>query len=225
MRPSDRFTIEWLLKVCHKFSQSSSAEKLAKKFKMQSLASLRLQSRPQIKTRDAVLTITKEIHKRPEWMSFGLIPTWSKLPDKYYINARSESLHEKPTFKTPFKSCRCLIPADSFFETKNGASSREYEFTLKSKEPFAMAGLWSHWMSADGSEIISCAVITTPPNEIVRKYHDRMPAIIDEKDYETWLDRKNYKEKDLMMLLKPYDSEQLECRLHENEAEWLFDSV
>lgn len=211
--------------MCHKFSQTSSGEKLAKKFKVQSLASMRLQPRTEIKMRDAVLTITKEIHQRPVWMSFGLIPTWSKHPDKYYINARSESLHEKPTFKTPFKSCRCLIPADSFFETKNGAASKEYEFTLKSKEPFAMAGLWSHWMSADGSEIISCAVITTPPNEVVKKYHDRMPAIIAEKDYEMWLDRQYHKEKDLTALLKPYEADLLECRLHENKDEWLFDSV
>ncbi len=211
--------------MCHKFSQTSSGEKLAKKFKVQSLASMRLQPRAEVKMRDAVLTITKETNKRPEWMSFGLIPTWSKLPDKYYINARSESLHEKPTFKTPLKSCRCLIPADSFFESKNGGGSKEYEFMLKSKEPFAMAGLWSHWMSADGSEIISCAIITTPPNELVRKYHDRMPAIIAEKDYDVWLDRKYHKEKDLMPLLKPYDADELECRLHENEAEWLFDSV
>jgi putative SOS response-associated peptidase YedK len=117
---------------------------------------------------------------------WGLIPSWATDPKIGYklINARSDTAPEKPSYQSAFKSRRCLIPADGFFEwQKIGTKKQPIYFRLADGGPFAFAGLWERW-----KEITSCTLLTTEPNELVANYHDRMPVILSPNDYAHWLD-------------------------------------
>ena len=109
----------------------------------------------------------------------GLIPSWAKEINTGYstINARAETVAEKPAFRSAFQHRRCLIPADGFFEWQEIANSKikqPWYISLKSQEPMALAGLWEHWQGRDGSEIESCTIIVTAGNELMQPIHDRM---------------------------------------------------
>lgn len=123
---------------------------------------------------------------------WGLIPHWAKekaIGNKL-INARGETLAEKPTFRDAFKRRRCLIPASGFYEwKKQGATKQPYVLRLRSGEPFALAGLWSSWSDPEiGLPLETCTIITTTPNEVASIVHDRMPVILDRTKYALWLD-------------------------------------
>lgn len=121
-------------------------------------------------------------------MRWGLIPSWSKEANSgpLLINARSETAADKPAFRSAFKSRRCLIPADGFFEWKKvGKAKQPYYFQLADEKPFAFAGLWEKW-----TEIESCTILTTAANEMVASLHDRMPVVLSPNDYAGWLDVK-----------------------------------
>jgi putative SOS response-associated peptidase YedK len=136
----------------------------------------------------------------------GLIPFWAKDKKIGYkmINARAESVADKPAFRAAFRHRRCLIPALGFYEWLHKAKTREPFFIrLKNAGILAFAGLWEHWQEEDGEIIESCTIITTEANTTVGKIHDRMPAIIEQAQYEHWLDPKGDKEK-LPALLKPF---------------------
>lgn len=120
-------------------------------------------------------------------MTWGLIPSWST-DGKGFINARAETLEERPSFSESFRLRRCLIPADGFFEWKRtGKEKRPFYFQLHDESPFMFAGIWDTW-SNRGELATSCAIITTPPNELVGELHDRMPAILLHKFQDAWLD-------------------------------------
>jgi putative SOS response-associated peptidase YedK len=117
---------------------------------------------------------------------WGLIPSWSKEP-KGLINARSETLEERPSFSESFQKRRCLVPADGFYEwVRNGRSKQPYCFQLKDESPFAFAGIWDRW-KRDDSSITSCAIVTTTPNELLATIHDRMPVILSAEGQARWL--------------------------------------
>jgi putative SOS response-associated peptidase YedK len=150
---------------------------------------------------------------RAGFLTWGLVPPWSKDPKIGYkmINARSETLAEKPSFNTAFKKRRCLIIADSFYEWKrNGKNKIPIRIRMKNQEPFAMAGLWERWQSPSGQEITSCTIITTIPNELMSSIHDRMPVIIKKEDEQTWLDRSVEDTDYLSRFLVPYDQNMME---------------
>jgi putative SOS response-associated peptidase YedK len=141
---------------------------------------------------------------------WGLIPSWVKDPaiGNNLINARSETLLEKPSFKNAFKKRRCLIIADGFFEwKKSGQEKIPMYIHLKTEKPFAFAGIWETWKSPDGKAVHSCAIITTVPNELMLAIHNRMPVILAKKDEATWIDIPNPAENNLIDLLKPYPAE------------------
>ena len=122
--------------------------------------------------------------------SWGLVPFWSKNPDisRNLANARSETAPLKPAFKGPMRHHRCLIPATGFYEWKReGGRKQPFYFQRNSGEVFAMAGIWDHWGSPDGSEIQSCAILTTKPNAEMLSVHHRMPVIIPVSEYDRWL--------------------------------------
>ena len=127
------------------------------------------------------------------------------------INARSESIATNPSFRSAFKSRRCLIPADGFYEWKqtDQKTKQPYFIGLKNEEPFAFAGLWEHWESGDGSAIDSCTIITTEANDLLRNLHDRMPVILSEEDYDRWLDPKSQNRDALQSLLAPFPSAEM----------------
>jgi putative SOS response-associated peptidase YedK len=140
---------------------------------------------------------------------WGLIPSWAKDPaiGNRLINARAETLQEKPSFRTAFNRRRCLILADGFYEWQRPAGkasrSQPYYFRLADGKPFAFAGLWDLWQSADGSEVPTCTIITTQANAQVGRIHDRMPVILTGERLWEWLDPRA-KPADLQAQLRPY---------------------
>lgn len=138
-------------------------------------------------------------------LHWGLIPSWSKDPEigSRMINARAETLHEKPSFRAAFRRRRCLIPADGFYEWQRLERKKQpYYFCRNDHQPFAFAGLWEHWESADG-EIESCTIVTTAANDLLKSIHDRMPVILQPEDYDLWLDPQVQETDRLQHLLFP----------------------
>ena len=145
-------------------------------------------------------------------LRWGLIPSWAKDPSIGYkmINARAETLTEKPSFKDAFKRRRCLIPADGFYEwQKLGKVKKPLRFYLKSGQPFGLAGLYESWMSPERNRINTCTIITTPPNDLTLPIHDRMPAIVPKDKMAYWMDPENHDQKGLLSILKPYPSDEM----------------
>jgi putative SOS response-associated peptidase YedK len=145
-------------------------------------------------------------------MRWGLVPYWTKDPKVGYklINARAETIAEKPAFREPLQSRRCLIPADGFYEwTKEGKAKSPYCFTLTDDSVFAFAGIWDHWKSPEGKELRTCSIVTTTANALVSGIHDRMPVILKPENYDLWLDPGFKKTSDLLDLLKPYRAESM----------------
>jgi putative SOS response-associated peptidase YedK len=137
-------------------------------------------------------------------MRWGLVPTWANDPKAGPINARAETISERPMFKTPFKRRRCLIPATGFFEWREEEGRKQpYYFTRTDGAPFAFGGLWERRDDIDGI-LDTFTIITTSPNRLVAEYHDRMPVIIPKKSYGTWLDPELQRTDALLPLLEPY---------------------
>jgi putative SOS response-associated peptidase YedK len=156
-----------------------------------------------------VLVLPNDGTNRADFFVWGLIPSWAKDPaiGSRLINARTETLAEKPSFRSAYKYHRCLIFADGFFEWQafSGTSGKiPHHIRLKSGKPFAFAGLWEHWQSPDGSEIKSATIITTSPNELMTPIHNRMPVILQHEAYSRWLDPTPLSPVDLNSLLIPY---------------------
>ncbi len=156
-----------------------------------------------------VAVIPNDGQNRMDYFVWGLIPFWAKDPKigNRMINARSETLAEKPSFKNAYKRRRCLILADGFYEWQRRPGSKTkvpYYIRLESGEPFAFAGLWEEWHSPDGSEIKSCTIITTEPNSLVARVHNRMPVIMAPAGYEDWLDPGERSPESLNELLGPF---------------------
>lgn len=149
-----------------------------------------------------------------DYFVWGLIPSWAKDPaiGSRMINARSETLIEKPSFRNAFRRRRCLILADGFYEWKasEGKKSKTPMYIqFKDGKPFALAGLWEIWNAPDASRILSCTIITTQPNSFLKDIHDRMPVILPESAYQTWLDPKELNPASLQPLLQPYPAEMM----------------
>lgn len=166
----------------------------------------------------AVAVVTNEAPRQVDFLTWGLIPSWSKgvKMTKFLINARAESVASRASFKTSFRRRRCLVLADGYFEWVKEKGRREkipYHVQLASKKVFAFAGIWDKWLSIDGSEIKSCCIITSEPNELVAQIHHRMGAILEEKDFDTWLQPGEANAEELLALLKPYPAE--EMRYHQ----------
>jgi putative SOS response-associated peptidase YedK len=146
-------------------------------------------------------------------LRWGLVPHWAKDISIGYkmINARSETLQEKPSFRNAFKNRRCLILADGFYEwqkpASKGAPKAPYLFTLIDKQPFAFAGLWESWISPEKKELQTCTIITCEPNDLLAQIHNRMPVILDHNNCWDWL--ANEPENKLIGLLKAYPSEKM----------------
>jgi putative SOS response-associated peptidase YedK len=155
----------------------------------------------------AVVLAEPDSSRQLQWMQWGLVPSWAKdsaIGNKL-INARAETVSEKPSFRAAFKRRRCLIPADGFYEWQYvGGRKQPYYIFLEGHQPFAFAGLWEHWQSGDGSEIRTCTIITTIANELMTPIHDRMPVILEPDDYAQWLDPKLQDPSQLQALLRPY---------------------
>lgn len=144
---------------------------------------------------------------------WGLVPPWSPTPNTPFntINARAESVADKPAFRAAFRQRRCLVIADGFYEWTHAANPKQpYFITQKDRKPFAFAGLWERW-EKDGQALESCTVIVTAANGLMRRIHDRMPVILSPDDYTQWLDAGIHDPAKIQPLLKPCPSEWLQA--------------
>lgn len=145
-------------------------------------------------------------------LRWGLVPSWAKDPamGSRLINARAETVAEKPSFRSAFKRRRCLVPADGYYEwQKTGGRKQPYFIRLADDRPFAFAGLWEHWDRGGEGPLETCTIITTVANELTADVHVRMPVILDESDYDVWLDAAIDDRQPLEQLLAPYASSEM----------------
>lgn len=140
-------------------------------------------------------------------MHWGLIPPWAKKPESGYrlINARAETVAEKPAFRSAFRHRRCLIPADGYYEWKSIEGRKQpYYFSMKDGNPFCFAGIWERWQPAEGEPVESCAIITTGANALGAQVHHRMPVILAQDVHARWLDPRTTASSQLLPLLQPF---------------------
>jgi len=151
--------------------------------------------------------------RRAAMLKWGLVPSWAKDPSIGYklINARSESVGEKPAFKRAFDRRRCIIPADGFYEwRKEGKAKVPLRFRLRGGRLFAFAGLWESYTDGTGGTLFTCTILTTTANELVQPVHDRMPVILTGEAIDLWLDR-DVPGEGVRSLLCPYPAEEMEA--------------
>jgi len=149
-----------------------------------------------------------------DFFQWGLVPSWAKdrSMGNQIFNARSETLAEKPSFKAAYRYKRCLIPASGFYEWKAERGAKvPYYIRMKNQDPFAFAGLWSDWTASDGRVVLSCTIITSAPNELMRPIHPRMPVILEPRDYDLWLSTVQQNTIELEPLFKPHPPERMEA--------------
>jgi putative SOS response-associated peptidase YedK len=141
-----------------------------------------------------MIPVITTLGKQIEFCRWGFVPYWAKdevMAKTGHINARSETLAEKPTFKDAFKNHRCLIPASGYFEWRLIAGKKQpYYISIKETTLFSFAGIWSTWQAPNGESQTTCAIITAPATGVLQKVHDRMPILIHAEYYEKWLSSK-----------------------------------
>jgi putative SOS response-associated peptidase YedK len=197
--------------MCGRFTLTADIASLQQQFDFET--SHEFVPRYNIAPSQQVLSVSLEGDKRlGRMMRWGLIPFWAKDVKIGYqlINARAETVDEKASYKHAFKRRRCLILSDGFYEwqkTDNG--KQPYLFILKNNRPFAFAGLYEEWKKGN-DQITSCTIITTRPNKLTEKVHDRMPVILSEDTYDTGLDPSINDPAYLKSFLLPYDADKME---------------
>jgi putative SOS response-associated peptidase YedK len=161
-----------------------------------------------------IATVANNNREELDLFRWGLVPSWAKdaAIGNRLINARAETLAEKPSFRAAYRRRRCLILADGFYEWQAnplGGAKTPYLVRLESGGPFAFAGLWEIWSAPDGSRLLSCTIITTRPNELVAPIHKRMPVILPPEAYDRWLSAEEEPSERLQPLLGPYPAEEM----------------
>ena len=199
--------------MCGRFTRGDDKETLIRRFKLKPEA-------PELRPRyniapgqDAAVILAQPEGRVLRLMHWGLVPGWAKDKKIGYrmINARSETLAEKPAFKSAFKRRRCLIPADGFYEWRKAAAKgrpkQPFRFVLADGAGFAFAGIWESWTDPEGGELHSFCIITTTANELVARVHERMPVILPPSAESAWLEASGEHPAELMELLKPYPAQ------------------
>ena len=197
--------------MCGRFTQTFNSSALADFFELTNIPEI--EPRYNITPTQNILTIVSDNQARKAKLwRWGLIPPWakdSKIGAKL-INARGETVAEKPSFRNAFRRRRCLIIADGFYEWKRDNRQKQpYYFQLRDRQPLAFAGLWESWKSPAGEIINSTTIITTNANQIMLPIHQRMPVILPQSAHDTWLDNQVFNQQQLTSLLKPYDDSQM----------------
>lgn len=197
--------------MCGRYTLSKPAAVLAQTFHLDNVPDLAPQYNiAPTQIVGAVLYNSDTARSEFQQLRWGLIPCWSKdlgMGAKL-INARAETVAEKPAFRSAFKHRRCLIVADGFYEWQKLEDKKQpFYFHLQDGKPFGFAGLWEQWESPEGEKIFSCTIVTTEANKLLQPLHERMPVILQPHDYDLWLDPQVKTAERLQPLLHPYSSE------------------
>ncbi len=207
--------------MCGRFARTTPFSAIMELFQIQEILINDLKQSSNIFPSEEVAAIIFENQKKKlVKFKWGLVPSWLKKPKKGQINAKAETINQKPFFKESFQKRRALIITDGFYEwRKEGKEKIPIYIRMKNGEPFALAGIYDFRETSDGTRIGTCAIITTEANELLKSIHDRMPVIIRRKDFELWLDS-DREESLALSLLGPIESDAFELipgEFRENE--------
>lgn len=176
--------------MCGRFQLTASPEDIAEHFQLSRLPNY--QSSYNIAPSQKILNIVEldDGSRKAVNLFWGLVPSWSKdsKNSSHLINARMETIQEKPSFRSAFKHRRCLIPADGFYEWERRNGKQAFHIHREDRQPFAFAGLWEQWQH-ETETLYSCTIITTAANALMQPIHERMPVIISPDSYQDWLDK------------------------------------
>lgn len=202
--------------MCGRFAQTKELSILIGRFNF-IIEDLKIRKRYNIAPgQDAAVILNEDDRRKLKMMRWGLIPFWIKEPPKgaTRINTRAETIAEKPSFRQAFKSGRCLVLADGYYEwkkTPETGAKIPFFFTLKNKEPFAFAGIWDSWQNPEGVSLFTFSIITTTANTLGLPVHDRMPVILQREKENLWIASEFKDTNKLAELLKPFPSEEMEA--------------
>lgn len=200
--------------MCGRFTMTTPAEVIAELFELEELP--QLLPRYNIAPTQQVPVVRFDADRsknRLSMLRWGLIPHWATDPSIGHrmINARAETVAQKPSFRSPIKRRRCLVVADGFYEWKKMAGGKQpYLIRMNDGSPFAFAGLWDRWVAPDDCEIDTCTIVTTQPNSVCQEIHDRMPVILPPEAYSIWLDPDIQNVDGVSSLLTSYQSTAME---------------
>jgi putative SOS response-associated peptidase YedK len=197
--------------MCGRFALFASGDELAERFRLAEAPALppRYNVAP---TQPVAAVRAAAAGRQLALLRWGLIPSWASDPSigNRLLNARAETVADKPSFRAAFRQRRCLLPASGFYEWQKAGAGRKQPYFLRPKGGglFALAGLWERWQSPAGEAVESCTVLTTAANELMRPLHDRMPVLLDPASEEVWLDPRALAEA-LRPLLTLYPGERM----------------
>jgi len=194
--------------MCGRYSFAVEDELIRERFGV-SIRSTIYKARYNCAPSQKLAVISSETPGNLSFYHWGLIPSWAKDSSigNRLINARGETLQEKPSFRNAFRSRRCLVLSDGFYEWEKHGEKNPYRFTLRDSEPFAMAGIWDKWNDPEGDPLFSFSIITTSSNSLVGEIHDRMPVILSKEDEKRWISP--MPEEELIKFIRPYPSEKM----------------
>ena len=199
--------------MCGRYTLFADISELAERFGFDA-EGLPLAPNYNIAPTQIVLAVTNGDGRNAAQMRWGLVPSWSKSlsGSRPLINARAETVAERPSFRSAFRRRRCLVIADGYYEWQRAGSGRTpYRIAMESGEPFAFAGLWETWQDPEGELLKSCAIITTAATDALSPIHDRMPVILPREHEELWLDHSVEDVGMLSDILAPYQDDALEA--------------
>jgi putative SOS response-associated peptidase YedK len=200
--------------MCGRFALNENPTKLAQHFRLSGDSDVSPSWNITPTTRIIAITEDEEGRSHLHKMRWGLIPSWAKdaaIGNKL-TNARGETVAEKPSFRSAFKSRRCIIPASGYFEWKAENDIKQpWYISLKSGDPMAFAGLWETWHPNEGETIVTCCIITTAANSLMEAIHDRMPVILDPEQWGVWLSLQERQADKLLPMIQPHKSESMQA--------------
>ena len=200
--------------MCGRFTLRHSPDQIVARFDVDTVLAEAITPRYNVAPTQPIAVVTENSPRTLQMMRWGLVPSWAKdasIGNKM-INARAETLAEKPSFKVALSRRRCIIPADGFYEWKKiGTAKQPMYIHTKTDELFGFAGLWEEWRSTDGETIRTCTIITVSPNAVLSEIHNRMPAILRKEDEAAWLHRETTEIEEILPLLQPFPDEEVDA--------------
>jgi putative SOS response-associated peptidase YedK len=199
--------------MCGRFSRKATLQAIVDEFEIEEQDE-KVKPSYNVAPGQEIAVVLKDENKKLNLLKWGLIPSWAKDPTigSRMINARAETLSEKPSFKHSLRRKRCIIIADGFYEwKKEGAHKVPMYIFLKSGKLFGFAGLWDTWTAPEGNKIATCTIITTSPNKLIEEIHNRMPVILPKENVDRWLDPSIQDESKVLPLLQPYPADEMDA--------------